>query len=156
MKHYEETIFVPASPETVFAFADGHRNFSAHMNKSSWMMGGGKMDTTVDEGRGQQIGSHIRMSGKAFGMAVSLDEVVTEHQPPFLKAWKTVGTPKLVVVGNYAMKFTISPRQGGSQLTVSIDYYPPQAHVWLGKLFGPMFVKWCVNKMTEGVKNRFA
>ena len=39
-RHYEESVVVNAKREKVFAYADDHRNFSSHMNKSSWMMEG--------------------------------------------------------------------------------------------------------------------
>lgn len=67
--HYEEKILVPATPEDLFAFLDDHHNLSSHMNKPSLMMGGGKMETILDEGKGQEIGSHIILKGKAFGMS---------------------------------------------------------------------------------------
>lgn len=73
-------------------------------------MGGGRMETMVDEGRGQKIGSHIRLSGKAFGISVALDEVVTRYEPPRFKTWETVGTPKLLVIGHYRMGIEITPR----------------------------------------------
>ena len=33
------------------------------------------MATETDEGKGQRIGSHIRLSGKAFGIPIFLDEI---------------------------------------------------------------------------------
>lgn len=60
-RHYEESALIPTSPEELFTYVDDHKRFSSHMGKSSWMMGGGRMDTSVDAGRGREIGSHIRM-----------------------------------------------------------------------------------------------
>jgi len=79
MRHYEEVRPIPASAADVFALIDDHTRLSAHMSKSSWMMGGGKMDIAVDEGGGRRVGSHIKLSGAAFGIHVSLDEVVMVH-----------------------------------------------------------------------------
>ena len=59
------------------------------------MMGGGRMITEVDSGLGQKVGSHIRMAGKVFGIAVSLDDVIIDYAPPGLKVWETVGQPKV-------------------------------------------------------------
>lgn len=48
LRHYEESVTVSAPPEEVFNYVDDHSKFSSHMNKSSWMMGGGWMDTQID------------------------------------------------------------------------------------------------------------
>ena len=156
-RHYEDSAFVAAPAEEVFSYVDNHANFSSHMNKSSWMMGGGKMETQVDEGKGQKVGSHIQMSGEVFGIEVSLDEVITEHEPPKRKAWKTVGTPKLIVIGEYQMGLEIEPEDANSNLTVSIDYSLPDSQKtrWIGQLFGGIYAKWCVGQMVNGTKNHF-
>lgn len=155
-RHYEESAVIPSTPIEVFNYVDDHTRFSSHMNKSSWMMGGGKMDTQVDEGKGQQVGSHIRMGGNIFGMNLFLDEVVTEHNPPHKKVWKTVGNPKLLVIGNYQMGIEISPRDKQSNFKVFIDYELPKgATKWMGYLFGNMYAKWCVRQMLVGVRNNF-
>ena len=155
MQHYEESSIIPATSEKIFTYIDDHTRFSSHMNKSSWMMGGGKMETTVDEGRGQKIGSHILLSGSAFGIKIFLDEVVTSHEPPFRKAWETVGTPKLLIVGSYGMGIEIKPQNGQSQLCVSIDYDLPPTNVWLGRLFSGVYAKWCVRQMINGTRDEF-
>src|SRR3989344_149035 len=97
-KHYEDSLVIKAGAKEVFAYADDHANFSSHMNKSSWMMGGGIMKTEVDEGEGKKIGSHIRMNGKVFGINLFLEEVVTEREVPYSKAWETVDDINLIVI----------------------------------------------------------
>ncbi len=153
--HYHEDAPVSSSPENVFAYLDDHARLSSHMSKSSWMMGGGSMKTEIDEGRGQKIGSHIRLSGKAFGMSMFLDEVVVRYEPPRFKAWETVGTPKLLVIGHYRLGIEITPRNGISDLRVFIDYDLPESNAWLGRLFGRMYAKWCVRQMLYGVRDHF-
>ena len=98
-RHDECTVFVAEFPEEVFAFADDHSKFSAHMSASSWMMLGSKMTTSTDAERGQEVGSHITMTGAVLGIRISLDEVVVERIPPWEKAWETVGVPQLLVIG---------------------------------------------------------
>lgn len=154
-KHYKDSIEINATPEAIFAYADDHSKFSSHMNESSWMMGGGKMETEVDEGHGQKIGSHIKMGGKVFGIKLFLDEVITEHESPRRKVWKTVGDLKLLVIGHYQLGFEIEPKENKSIFTVFIDYDLPSKNIWLGKLFGGIYAKWCVNQMISGVKNHF-
>lgn len=155
MLHYEESLVIPARMKEVFAFVDDHKRFSSHMGKSSWMMGGGKMRTSVDDKKGQEVGSHIRLDGTVFGVHLFLDEVVTQHEPPILKVWKTVGIPRLLIIGHYQMKAEIRPQKTGAHLTVSIDYELPKTKVWLGKLFGRFYARWCVQQMLTGTSNYF-
>lgn len=156
MRHYEETTHIAAAPEALFEYVDDHTRFSSHMRESSWMMGGGKMDVSVDEGRGQKVGSHIRLSGKAFGIRLFLDEVVTRHEPPLIKTWETVGAPKLLIIGQYGMGIEIQPADSGSRLRVFIDYDLPTTNIWLGKLFSRMYAKWCVRQMLKGARDYFS
>ncbi|MBI4133801.1 MAG: SRPBCC family protein [Candidatus Terrybacteria bacterium] len=154
-RHYEERVAISTTPEEVFAYVDDHTRFSSHMTKPSWMMGGGHMDVSVDAGRGQQVGSHIRLRGKAFGFPLFLDEVITRHEPPRRKSWETVGAPKLLVVGKYRMDVEVVPQEGASGLRVAIDYDLPPTKTWLGKLFGQAYAKWCVRKILNDARERF-
>ena len=156
-RHYEQSASVNARPEVVFAYADDQRNFSSHMNQSSWMMGGGKMITETDESNGQKVGSHIKMSGNVFGVSLSLDEVIVEHEPPHSKAWETVGDVNLLVIDRYKLGFEITPQTEASKLRVYIDYDLPKS--WktrlLGKMIGGMYAKWCVRQMANGTQEHF-
>lgn len=154
--HYEESIQIPAPPKKVFDYVDDHSRFSSHMSKSSWMMGGGKMDVQTDEGKGQKVGSHIRLSGKVLGLKLFLDEVVTQRHSPRRKVWQTVGSPKLLVIGSYQMGLEIIPQNYKSILKVFIDYDLPKGKTrWLGYLFGGMYAKWCVRQMINGARFNF-
>jgi hypothetical protein len=154
-RHYEDQATINAKPEEVFVFVDDYSRLSSHMNQSSWMMGGGKMETKVDAGRGQQIGSHITMGGKVFGLNLFLDEVVKEREIPRFKSWETVGDPKLLVIGDYSMALEITPNGNQSTLKVSIDYNLQKKNRWMGQLFGSMYAKWCVRQMLNGAKINF-
>jgi len=154
-RHYEDSALIPAGAAEVFAFIDDHTRIMSHMNKPSLMMGGGRGDISFDAGHGQEVGSHIRMSGKAFGITVFVDEVITRYEPPRIKIWETVGTPKLLVIGHYRMKVEIEPRADGSLLRLSIDYNLPTKNVWLGNLFGGYYAKWCVQQVIKDTRNYF-
>ena len=155
MPSYQASSIINAANKAVFAFVNDHRQFSAHMSQSSWMMGGGSMQTTTDEHHGQKLGSHIRMHGTIFGLKLFLDEVITQYHPPHSKAWKTVGDIQLLVIGHYRMKLALKPLSDHtSQLTISIDYDLPQTNPWLGTL-GPFYARWCVHRMLRDTQNHF-
>lgn len=150
MKHYEENALISAAPKAVFAYADDPKHFSAHMSQSSWMMGGGHMETQVD-------GTHIRLKGKVMGFNLWLDEVVTRYEPPQRKEWQTVGDINLLVIGHYKMGFEIKPDTKGSRIKIFIDYDLPKSYPtrWLGYLFGDFYARWCIKQMINGVKENF-
>lgn len=126
------------------------------MSQGSWIMGGGSMETETDDGKGQAVGSHIRLIGKAFGIKLFLDEVVTLREPPHRKVWETVGTPKLLVIGSYRMGLDIDEEDGMSRLRVFIDYNLPSGiSRLLGYLFGRAYAKWCVQQMIKDVGEQF-
>ncbi|KKR17409.1 MAG: hypothetical protein UT45_C0001G0084 [Candidatus Daviesbacteria bacterium GW2011_GWA2_39_33] len=158
MRHFEKSANIKASPQEIFEYADNHANFSAHMSKSSWMMAGGKMETQVDEGKGQKVGSHIRLKGKILGINLYLDEFVTVHEHPFRKAWQTVGDLSLLVIGHYKMGLEINPENNESKFKVYIDYELPGSFRtrWLGYLFGRIYAKWCVNQMLQDTYKHFS
>lgn len=115
------------------------------------------METQFDEGKGQKVGSHIKMSGRVFGINLFLDEVITNHAPPLSKQWKTVGNINLLVIDHYTLGFEIKPRNGNSEFKVYINYSLPKTFKtrWLGILLGRIYAKWCVNQMINGVKEHF-
>jgi Polyketide cyclase / dehydrase and lipid transport len=157
-RHDESTAVVSASPERVFAFIDDHERLLSHMSQSSWRMGGGCMKTILDERRGQSVGSHIRMSGRVLGLELSLDEVVTEREPPTRKAWATVGSPRLLVIGPYRMGFEVMPQGSSSLLRVFIHYAVPLPwpQRWLGRVFGGYYAHGCTQSMVNDAVRQFA
>jgi hypothetical protein len=156
-RHFEADAFINASDTDVFAFVDGHAQLSGHMTKASWMMGGGRMDMAVDSGRFQQLGSHLRLTGRAFGASIFLDEVVTRYQPPGVKTWETVGVPKLLVIGEYRMGLSITPEKEGCTLRIFIDYDIPKHGITrvLGYFFASIYARWCVRSMLRDVRASF-
>ncbi len=156
--HDESSALVSASPERVFALIDDHERLASHMSQSSWQMGGGSMKTVLDEHRGQQVGSHIRVGGRVLGIELSLDEVVTEREPPTRKVWETVGSPKLLVIGPYRMGFKVTSQGNGSLLRVFIDYALPSRwpERWLGCVFGGYYAHWCTQRMVKDAVRQFA
>lgn len=156
--HDEASAFVEAPAEHVFTLVDDHTRLSSHMSRSSWKMGGGRMDLVMDRDRGRRVGSRIQLSGRVFGFELSVDEVVTEREPPHRKVWETVGIPRLLVIGPYRMGFEVTPTDHGSLLRVFIDYARPEGTVsrWLGRLFGGWYARWCTRRMVIDTVRYFA
>ena len=107
--HAESRGQVQASAERVFELLDDHTRLAAHMNQRSWRTGWSRMTLSLDERAGRALGSHIHLAGRVLGVQLSLEEVVIEHTPPARKVWATVGTPRLLVIGQYRMGFDLVP-----------------------------------------------
>jgi hypothetical protein len=122
------------------------------------MMGGGKMEMELDSGRGQNVGSRIRLPGKVLGMRLSVEEVVTERNPPHRKVWETIGAPRLLVIDRYRMGFEVTPQGNGSLLRVYIDYSLPHGVLTrrLEYLLGPVYARWCTRRMVKDTVKHFA
>ena len=156
--HFEASALVAAPADRVFAYADDPARLSSHMSKSSWMMGGGRMETELDADHGQTVGSRIRLSGRVLGIQLSVEEIVTDRVPPHRKVWETTGSSRLLVIGHYRMGFEIASQENGSVLRVYIDYAPPEDAParWLGLLFGRYYARWCIQQMVRDTVKQFA
>ena len=154
---YESSGAVRSPMEQVFAHLDDHTRLSSHMSERSWRTGRGRMETEIDEGRGQTVGSRIRLSGRVFGVVLSVEEIVVERNPPRRKVWETTGMPKLLVIGHYRMGFELSSQGNGSMLRVFIEYALPERAParWLGRLFGRYYARWCTQQMVDDAVNHF-
>jgi hypothetical protein len=156
--HEESVVEVKADGTRLFGFLDDHRNLSAHMERSSWMMAGSKMDIDVDAAGGRAVGSHIRLNGRVLGVSISVDEAVIERIPPHRKVWKTLGTPKLVVIGPYQMGFEVTGLGEISSLRVFIDYEAPAAR-WFRRLrlkLAVLYARWCTRRMASDAAHHFS
>ena len=116
------------------------------------------MSVEFDEGRGQKVGSKIRLAGRVFGVELSVEEIVTQREPPIHKVWETTGVPHLLVIGHYQMGFELAPQGRGSMLRVFIKYALPERPParYLGLLFGSYYAKWCTQQMVDGAVKHFA
>lgn len=155
-RHAEASALLDADAATVFARLDDQTRLAEHMGRSSTMMGGGRMTYDLDAAKGQAVGSHIRMGGEAFGLKLSVDEVVTERDPPHRKVWETTREPRLIVVGSYLMGFELRPCADGSRLRVWINYVRPAKG--LGRFapaLGDAYARWCVDQMVRDAVRHF-
>ena len=155
--HAETSLVIGAAPEQVFELLDEHERLSSHMTKSSWMMAGSSMTITTDEAHGKAIGSKISLSGTVLGISLQVDEVVTDRQPPWRKTWATIGSPRLLIIGPYAMGFSLSGQARGSLLRIFIDYELPESGLarLLGRLFARVYANWCTSRMAVDTAEHF-
>ena len=155
--HFESVVALNAPADAVFTLLDDHSRLSAHMTKPSWMMAGSVMTLEFDASNGRAVGAKISLQGRVLGMPLSVEETVTERDPPFRKVWCTIGKPQLVVIGNYRMGFEITLGTRTSHLHVFIDYAPPEGAIsyWVGRLFGNFYARWCTQRMTNDAATHF-
>lgn len=155
--HYQSRATLSAPVEAAFAYLDDFRKLSAHMESSSGMMLGSKMQTETDNAEGRAVGSRVRMRGEALGMTLALEEMVTERAPPLRKVWETVGA-RLIVIGEYRLGFELERAGAGSEVRVFIDYDLParQPARFLGTLFAKTYARWCTERMTSDAVKYFS
>lgn len=154
-KHFKESVFIPASAGDVFDYVDDHSKYYSHVIKFARMLGG-QMELQTDERLGKAVGSHIRLSGNVFGKSLSLEEVVTKREPPSIKTWETVGTPKFLIVGQYQYNVSIEPQAKGSLLSVSFDFSPPEKSGFLRRSLSNFYAKMCAREMATVTRNYFS
>lgn len=157
-RHAHAATIVAARPPAVFEFLDDPTRLTAHMEKRSWKMAWGRMGTTLDAGGGRAVGSRIVVEGRVLGIRLFLEEVVTVRRPPDVKEWETTGTPRLLVIGAYRMRFTVAPASAArSEVAVSIDYDLPAGKIGalLGRMFGASYARWCTRRMVAEVQAEF-
>lgn len=130
---------------------------ASHMGESSMMMMGSRMAIDVDTDGGRVVGSKIHMDGRMMGIALSLEETITERQVPTRKVWETLGAPKLLIIAHYRMGFELTPQGESSMVCVFIDYSLPSKApgLWLGHLLGGVYARWCTKQMANDATRHF-
>lgn len=157
-RHFEARAHIAAARPKVFEFLDDHVRLVSHMSKSSWTMGGGRIVLDADSGEGRAVGSKLRLSGRAFGIGLQVEEVITERTPPQRKVWETAGAPRLLVIGHYKLGFELLPASDGTEARIFIDYDLPTGFIsrLLGSALGGMYARWCVTRMLDDARTHFA
>ena len=118
---------------------------------------GSVMTLEFDASKGRAVGAFIRLTGRVLGIPISVEEDVTERNPPFCKVWNTIGKPRLMVIGSYRMGYEITAKSPSSHLHVFIDYAMQDGlfSYWLGRLFGNTYARWCSQRMTNDAAIHF-
>lgn len=156
-RSYEARAFVGATPAQVFDFLDDHQRLVSHMSQSSWSMGGGRMTLTADAGQGRVVGSRLRLTGRAFGIHLDVEEEIVERAPSRRKIWRTIGEPRLLIIGQYKLGFELAPAVNGTQARIFIDYELPTGSLarWAGLALASAYAKWCVDRMIGDTVRHF-
>jgi len=157
LRNFEYSASLPAAPGAVFDFLDDFTHLGAHMTRANRMMAGSRMSYRFDASHGREVGAWIRLTGSFLGIPIEIEERVIDRDPPHSKAWRTVGLPRMLVMGAYRMGYSIRPLPGGSQLNAFIDYVNPQRGIGraLGALFGGAYARWCVRSMLTSAIEHF-
>jgi hypothetical protein len=146
------TINAPA--ERVFSYVDDIRNLARHMSeRGSMPMMGSKLDLEIVSPRPTGVGAVYRYSGRVLGLVIEFEERVTRYVPGREKIWRTIGTPRLLILDSYEMRVQVEPvGTERTKLTITIDYALPRAGLWraLGRLLAPSYAKWCLESKIEG------
>jgi len=155
---FERAVDLPASVEAVFPHLDDFERLGAHMMRGSWMMAGTSMHYGFDAARGRRVNSTVTITGSVLGVPLKIVEQVVERVPPRVKAWETTGPQRMLVLAGYRMGFELTPRHNGCRLLVFIEYALPFGGIerWLGRVVGPAYARWCVNRMIADAVERFA
>lgn len=120
-------------------------------------MGGGRMRVDVDESQGRRVGSRTQLSGRAFGVPIAVRTEVLDREAPTRKTWRTIGAPRLLVIGRYRMSAHIADVAGGSRVTIDIDYaLPGRRRGVLARWLARRYARWCVRTMAHDVAVDFA
>lgn len=155
--HFSSYVDLNATAEEAFQFLDDPLKLSSHMEKSSWMMAGSKMEMKLDSHHGKGVGAEIILRGKMMGIPLFIREFVTQCQSPISKVWQTQGPQKLIIMDQYRMGFQLTPHGRTSTLEVFIDYSLPEIGFafLIGKLFGKTYAKWCTDRMARDAAKHF-
>ena len=119
---------------------------------------GHRQTRTTGVSSGRMPVSLVRLSSSAFGLRLSVAEVVTERVPPRSKTWETIGEPRLLVIGAYRMGFTLARRGADTAVRVAIEYDIPERGFPrpLGQLLANYYARWCTRRMVIDAIHHFA
>ena len=155
--HHETTAALNAPLDDAFTYLDDFRKLSSHMERSSGMMLGSKMEISTDREGGRTVGSRVAMRGKVLAIPLALEEVVVQREPPTRKAWETMSA-NLLVIGDYRLGFELEPTGPTCTVRVFIEYDLPSGALtrWLGALFAKAYARWCTEQMARDATRYFA
>jgi hypothetical protein len=155
--HYETQTTINAPADLVFEYLDDFEQLGAHMTRSSWMMAGSKMSYEFDDGKGRRLGSQVRILGSFLGLKLEIGEQVIDRVPAHRKTWQTVGNPRMFILAQYRMGFSLQALPRSCLVTAHIDYSLPTKGYrrLLGQLAGGVYARWCVRNVLDQAAAHF-
>lgn len=152
--HLSQSIMIHATPEKVFAYMDDIHNTGWHMEKTSMPLMGGKMSVEILSKQRSGLGSTFRWTGRVLGLTIDFTETVVRWVANEERVWRTVGDPRILIIGNYEMRFFTKQVLQGTQLTVEIDYELPKPLFWnfMGRLLASSYSRWCLTNMCNDAR----
>ena len=156
MSTITETVEILAPTEHVFGYVDDMRNVGWHMTeRSSAAMLGSRLKLEILSEQATGPGATYRYSGTMMGLTLDFSESVTKYVPNREKVWRTIGTPRLLIIDSYEMRIVVEPiSRAASRLTIAIDYQLPRSPFWrvLGAVLAGPYSRWCLRQMVGDAK----
>ncbi len=108
---------------------------------------GGKLHLEILSVNHTGVGASHRWHGKVLGFKVDFTTVVTGWMKDREKAYHTVGNPRMVIMSDFEMRWTLDPTNGGTRITIDFGYRPPKSWPgrFVGRIFGQRYGEWCLN-----------
>jgi hypothetical protein len=155
MRSATQTVDIAAPAAMVFAHVDDMKNIGGHMtDRSSMAMMGSKLTLEIVSPRVTGVGATYRYHGTMMGM-LDFSESVTSYVPGREQAWRTIGEPRLLILGGYEMRVLVEPQSpSSSRLTMSITYDLPRAPGWrlVAMVVAGWYSRWCLHRMCKDTK----
>jgi hypothetical protein len=91
------------------------------------------------------------------GLKLEIDEQVIERVPAHSKTWQTVGNPRMFILAQYRMGFSLQALPRSCLVTAHIDYSLPTRGYrrLLGRLAGGVYARWCVRNVLDQAAAHF-
>ena len=151
----QETVVVRAPGTTVFAWLDEPQNTGFHMSRPSAAMLGGALRLERLSAQTTGVGATYRSWGRVLGLPIDFTTAVTEWAPGREKTWRTIGKPRLIVLGDFQMRFSLTSHDGGTNVVMAIDYNLPTRGIGrlLGTVLAAPYVRWCLRRMVRDLRS---
>lgn len=144
LRKLRRVIEIPAPPEEVFEWLDEPLKTGSHMQGGAM---GVKLKLEILSRNHTGVGAAHRWYGRAMGLTVDYTTVVTHWVRNREKVYHTVGSPKIVIMSGFEMRWTLDPTERGTKVTIDFGYDPPRS--WTGRflnvLVGRRYDEWCLN-----------
>lgn len=154
MKTIIEKVDIHAPVSAVFSHVDDIRNTGWHMTESSMPLMGSKLNLEIISKKPTGLGATYRWYGKVMGLTMDFTETVTQWERNRARVWKTIGKPRIIIMGNYEMWFNLKPVGDKTRLTFGIAYDLPRSFFWkiVGLLLAAPYSRWCLRNMCRDAK----